>query len=140
MKRGRAEEGEDGVAGGGKSGGAGAAVANTANPFNADGYRYSRAELDPHAARVLPEGAPKVYRIARDDAVACSGIDRAPQLKLSGRVVTGEKGYSMLRATHGVRAGRWYYEVKVLPGEKGFPALPNSHTGHPHCRIGWSTR
>jgi len=55
--------------------------------------------------------------------------DRAPQLKLSEDrlTVTGEKGYSMIRATHGVSYGNWYYEVKVMD------MAENTAT-----RIGWS--
>ena len=41
---------------------------------------------------------------------------RAPQLHLSDDRMTikGEKGYSMVRGTHGVRKGNWYYEVELL--------------------------
>ena len=40
----------------------------------------------------------------------------APQLKISEDrlTVTGEKGYSMVRATHGINCGGWYYEVREL--------------------------
>lgn len=56
----------------------------------------------------------------------------------------------MVRATHGVHRGSYYYEVEVLPhtppkadegiqgsssGEPPHQALPS-----PHIRIGWSTR
>ena len=27
--------------------------------------------------------------------------------------MTGEKGYSMIRASHGVACGSWYYEVVI---------------------------
>jgi len=41
--------------------------------------------------------------------------------------VTGEKGYSMIRATHGVKTGSWFYEVTIedMPAETA-------------TRIGWS--
>ena len=41
---------------------------------------------------------------------------RAPQLHLSDDRMTikGEKGYSMVRGTHGVRKGDWYYEIELL--------------------------
>lgn len=53
----------------------------------------------------------------------------APQLKLldDRLTVSGDKGYSVVRCTHGVNAGSWYYEVEILEQP------PNSHT-----RIGWS--
>ena len=28
--------------------------------------------------------------------------------------IKGEKGYSMVRGTHGVRKGDWYYEIELL--------------------------
>lgn len=53
----------------------------------------------------------------------------APQLKISDDrlTVTGEKGYSMVRASHGVRKGAWYFEVSVddMPPETA-------------ARLGWS--
>lgn len=53
----------------------------------------------------------------------------APQLKISDDrlTVTGEKGYSMVRASHGVRKGSWYFEVTVedMPSETA-------------ARLGWS--
>lgn len=53
----------------------------------------------------------------------------APQLKISDDrlTVTGEKGYSMVRASHGVRKGSWYFEVTVdeMPAETA-------------ARLGWS--
>lgn len=46
--------------------------------------------------------------------VKLSENDRAPQLKMEGEfTVTGEKGYSMIRATHSANRGRFYYEVRV---------------------------
>lgn len=53
----------------------------------------------------------------------------APQLKISDDrlTVTGEKGYSMVRASHGVRKGCWYFEVSVedMPPDTA-------------ARLGWS--
>ena len=39
----------------------------------------------------------------------------APQLKISDDrlTVVGEKGYSMVRASHGVRKGAWYFEISM---------------------------
>lgn len=55
--------------------------------------------------------------------------DRAPQLKVSeDRLsVSGEKGYCMVRATHGVHCGRYYYEVTISEMGQGSAT-----------RIGWS--
>ena len=53
----------------------------------------------------------------------------APQLKISDDrlTVTGEKGYSMVRASHGVRKGAWYFEVSIdeMPPDTA-------------ARLGWS--
>nr|4X8P_A Chain A, Set1/Ash2 histone methyltransferase complex subunit ASH2,Set1/Ash2 histone methyltransferase complex subunit ASH2 [Homo sapiens] len=55
--------------------------------------------------------------------------DRAPQLKISDDrlTVVGEKGYSMVRASHGVRKGAWYFEITVdeMPPDTA-------------ARLGWS--
>lgn len=53
----------------------------------------------------------------------------APQLKISDDRLTvlGEKGYSMVRASHGVRKGAWYFEMFIddLPPDTA-------------ARLGWS--
>ncbi|XP_064441616.1 set1/Ash2 histone methyltransferase complex subunit ASH2 isoform X7 [Mirounga angustirostris] len=53
----------------------------------------------------------------------------APQLKISDDrlTVVGEKGYSMVRASHGVRKGAWYFEITVdeMPPDTA-------------ARLGWS--
>ncbi|XP_063745030.1 LOW QUALITY PROTEIN: set1/Ash2 histone methyltransferase complex subunit ASH2 [Eleginops maclovinus] len=108
------------------------------HPFNKDGYRYILAEPDPHAPD--PEkleldcwaGKPipgDLYRACLYERVLLALHDRAPQLKISDDrlTVTGEKGYSMVRASHGVRKGSWYFEVTVdeMPSETA-------------ARLGWS--
>uniref|UniRef100_A0A3Q2TH87 Set1/Ash2 histone methyltransferase complex subunit ASH2 n=1 Tax=Fundulus heteroclitus TaxID=8078 RepID=A0A3Q2TH87_FUNHE len=108
------------------------------HPFNKDGYRYILAEPDPHAPD--PEkleldcwaGKPipgDLYRACLYERVLLALHDRAPQLKISDDrlTVTGEKGYSMVRASHGVRKGSWYFEVTVddMPPETA-------------ARLGWS--
>nr|XP_040147742.1 set1/Ash2 histone methyltransferase complex subunit ASH2 [Ictidomys tridecemlineatus] len=56
-------------------------------------------------------------------------ITAAPQLKISDDRLTviGEKGYSMVRASHGVRKGAWYFEITVdeMPPDTA-------------ARLGWS--
>ncbi|CAM9827553.1 unnamed protein product [Choristocarpus tenellus] len=42
--------------------------------------------------------------------------------------VTGENGFRMARATHGVSNGVWYWECSVLE-----PDMPGGH-----CRLGWT--
>ena len=56
---------------------------------------------------------------------------RAPQLKISENRLTetGEKGYSMVRASHGISYGGWYFEATVI--EKPSNAA---------TRIGWSQK
>uniref|UniRef100_A0A4W6EYH8 Set1/Ash2 histone methyltransferase complex subunit ASH2 n=1 Tax=Lates calcarifer TaxID=8187 RepID=A0A4W6EYH8_LATCA len=108
------------------------------HPFNKDGYRYILAEPDPHAPD--PEkleldcwaGKPipgDLYRACLYERVLLALHDRAPQLKISDDrlTVTGEKGYSMVRASHGIRKGSWYFEVSVddMPPETA-------------ARLGWS--
>ncbi|XP_014789671.1 set1/Ash2 histone methyltransferase complex subunit ASH2 isoform X2 [Octopus bimaculoides] len=95
------------------------------HPFNKDGYRYILAEQDPHAPnrQAFDEssdwaGKPipgYLYRTSLGNDVLFALHDRAPQLKISDDclTVTGDKGYSMVRATHGIRCGSWYYEAKI---------------------------
>lgn len=45
----------------------------------------------------------------------------------SQTVVTGEKGYSMIRATHSVHTGTWYFEATITEQPEGSAT-----------RIGWS--
>ncbi|XP_025113604.1 set1/Ash2 histone methyltransferase complex subunit ASH2-like isoform X2 [Pomacea canaliculata] len=109
------------------------------HPYNKDGYRYILAESDPHAPNrqafddsVEWAGKPipgYLYRMFLGSQVLLSMHDRAPQLKLSDDrlTVTGEKGYSMIRASHGVVSGQWFYEVTI--DEMQEPTA---------TRIGWS--
>jgi len=92
------------------------------HPYNKDGFRYILAEKDPHitleidpdemAGRPIP---PELYRPCIGTEVLLALHDRAPQLKVAENrlTVTGEKGYCMIRATHGVSSGTWFYEVHV---------------------------
>uniref|UniRef100_A0A5S6QE86 B30.2/SPRY domain-containing protein n=1 Tax=Trichuris muris TaxID=70415 RepID=A0A5S6QE86_TRIMR len=108
-------------------------------PFNKDGYRYFLAECDPnapnrhlldesveHAGKPIPSES---YRIVRPSSMTMSVNDRAPQIKLSneGLTATGDKGYCVVRGTHDVVRGTWFYEVKIDSQPKGS-----------HARIGWS--
>lgn len=111
----------------------------TEHPFNKDGYRYFLAEPDPHAPNrqefeESAEWAGKpipgyLYRRFIEPRVRLSLNDRAHQLKVHDDrlTVTGEKGYSTIRATHGVSRGNWYFETTILD-------LPDNA----HARIGWS--
>ncbi|KAG8190783.1 hypothetical protein JTE90_005819 [Oedothorax gibbosus] len=95
------------------------------HPFNKDGYRYILAEPDPHApfrqefdesqdwaGKPIPGW---LYRKLTPSSVLIALHDRAPQLKVSeDRLsITGEKGYCMARATHGVNRGTWYFECTI---------------------------
>uniref|UniRef100_A0A5F9C3X5 B30.2/SPRY domain-containing protein n=1 Tax=Oryctolagus cuniculus TaxID=9986 RepID=A0A5F9C3X5_RABIT len=108
------------------------------HPFNKDGYRYILAEPDPHAPD--PEkleldcwaGKPipgDLYRVCLYERVLLALHDRAPQLKISNDrlTVVGEKGYSMVRACHGVWKGACYFEITVdeMPPDTA-------------ARLGWS--
>ena len=50
-----------------------------------------------------------------DDLVQLSRTAKAAQIALKDDLLTavGYRGYRMVRATHGVASGSWYYEVKV---------------------------
>ncbi|ELU02273.1 hypothetical protein CAPTEDRAFT_182172 [Capitella teleta] len=109
------------------------------HPFNKDGYRYILAEPDVHAPNwqafddsIEWAGKPIpgfLYRKYLETEVMLALHDRAPQLKISDDrlSVTGDKGYSMVRATYGVSKGAWYYEVTI-------DEMPSDSA----TRIGWS--
>nr|WAB05091.1 trithorax protein Ash2 [Colaphellus bowringi] len=95
------------------------------HPFNKDGYRYLLAEPDPHApfrqefdessdwaGKPIPGW---LYRTSIPNTVLLALHDRASQLKISEDrlAVTGEKGYSTVRATHSVTKGTWYWEATI---------------------------
>ncbi len=102
------------------------------HPYNKDGYRYHLAEPDPHspmrqkfeeteywAGKPIPGG---LYRLFLEAKVVLALHDRGSQLKLSDDrlSVQGDKGYSMVRASHGVSHGSWYFEVIV----SNVPSVP----------------
>lgn len=109
------------------------------HPFNKDGYRYILAEPDPHAPfrKEFDEssdwaGKPIpgwLYRCVSPSAVLLALHDRAPQLHTHDdrRAVQGEKGYCLIRATHGVSRGTWYYETTITEQPEGS-----------HVRLGWA--
>ena len=109
------------------------------HPYNKDSYRYVLAESDPHAPNrkafdesVEWAGKPipgYLYRCMLGKNVLLALHDRAPHLKVSDDrlTVTGEKGYGMIRASHGVNSGNWYFEIKI-----------DDMTNEAAARIGWS--
>jgi Set1/Ash2 histone methyltransferase complex subunit ASH2 len=115
----------------------------TDHPFNKDSYRYYLVEPDPHSPHrqkfeetELWAGKPlpgHLYRLFLEPRVVLSLHDRAPQLRVNDErlAVTGEKGYAMVRGTHGVSHGSWYYEVSVRGGE-----MPSGGA----VRLGWAQK
>uniref|UniRef100_A0A8C5K9Z9 Set1/Ash2 histone methyltransferase complex subunit ASH2 pseudogene n=1 Tax=Jaculus jaculus TaxID=51337 RepID=A0A8C5K9Z9_JACJA len=108
------------------------------HPFKKDGYLYILAEPDLHAPD--PEkleldcwaGKPilgDLYRACMYERVFLALHVQAPQIKISDDCLTvvGEKGYSMVRASLGVRKGTWYFEITVdeMPPDTA-------------ARLGWS--
>ncbi|XP_066919596.1 set1/Ash2 histone methyltransferase complex subunit ASH2-like [Clytia hemisphaerica] len=99
------------------------------HPYNKDGYGYILAEPDPHADTKDFEmdsfaGKPipgEIYRHCLQPEVCLSLHDRAPQLKVSDDrlSVTGEKGYSSIRANYSVTKGEWYFEIKATSMPEG---------------------
>ncbi|BES94398.1 SPRY [Nesidiocoris tenuis] len=109
------------------------------HPFNKDGYRYYLAEPDPHApfrqefdessdwaGKPIPGW---LYRTLIPSTVLLALHDRAPQLRVSEErlSVTGDKGYCMVRSTHSVSRGSWYFEVTVKDMKDGSAS-----------RLGWA--
>lgn len=95
-------------------------------PPTKDGFRYSLCEDDePLCSKYIRAlnsveankrvSHPYFKRKIVPTIVKLSESDRAPQLKLDveNNRVTGEKGYSMVRATHGINRGKYYFEVYI---------------------------
>eukprot|EP01134_Creolimax_fragrantissima_P008401 CFRG8401T1 len=80
--------------------------------INRNGYRYIDAEPDPFS-RVPDAHRPCML----NEEVLMSMQQRAKQLKLSEDQLSiiGDRGYCLALATHCVRSGTYYYEVRVLP-------------------------
>jgi Set1/Ash2 histone methyltransferase complex subunit ASH2 len=78
---------------------------------------------------------PAEWLTVPDGPVRLSTVDRAPGLTTleDSLTVHGFKGYRMVRATHGVCEGDWYFEATVLPAEV-VGRTPSA------VRLGWSTR
>lgn len=108
-------------------------------PVTKDGYRYHWGEDDePLCSKYIRKinsfdtNKRHLHNFTKrkiiPTQVKLSENDRAPQLKLNENhvKVTGEKGYSMVRATHGVNRGKYYYEVYI-------DSMPENTA----TRIGW---
>jgi len=111
------------------------------HPFNKDGYRYILAEPDPHApcrqefdentdmaGKPIP---PFLCRVVSPDSVLLALHDRAQQLTVSDdrMWLTGAKFYCTARATHGVKKGTWYYEMRISEMPEGGAV-----------RVGWAQK
>ena len=72
-------------------------------------------------------------------SVALSLLDKAEQISVSDdqMICTGaEGGFRMIRATHGVHFGPYYWECEILPPL----TTPTAPALTPRVRVGWSTR
>lgn len=95
--------------------------------------------------------------------VKLSSTDKSPFITVASdhhTCSTAKYGYSMIRATHGMEEGAFYFEVRVLHGQRQFVDTPSSTTSslgsylaskrnshvkkkptidyEPHVRVGWS--
>ena len=86
----------------------------------------------PDKYRLLPVPKGDAAHAQPDDVVQLSRSAKAPQIALKDDLLTavGYRGYRMVRATHGVASGSWYYEVKVNTPQNGEDG---------HTRLGWCT-
>ena len=86
----------------------------------------------PDKYRLLPVPKADAANAQPDDVVQLSRTAKAAQITLQDDMLTasGCKGYRMVRATHGVASGSWYFEVKVNTPHNGEDG---------HTRLGWCT-
>lgn len=116
-------------------------------PPTRDGFRYHWGEDDPELCRayrqaIINNDALKRLMFTRRKLtftyVRLSENDRAQQLKLENDfTVTGEKGYSMVRATHCMNRGKFYYEVTINKMRKGSNGDDKEIEA---ARIGWGQK
>jgi hypothetical protein len=85
------------------------------------------AALVPSEWTSVPPGPMTLSQL--DKSAAIQFVKPSPPDAAEFVTVRGHKGFRMIRATHGVCEGAWYYEVTVL-GYEGDGAV----------RLGWSTR
>lgn len=117
-------------------------------PPTRDGFRYHWGEDDPELGRAYKQAIKSndtltklifTKRKLTLPYVKLSENDRAPQLKLDGDyTVTGEKGYCMIRATHSINRGRYYYEVSIDRMNK--EQKSNHQSEMNAARIGWGQK
>eukprot|EP01135_Chromosphaera_perkinsii_P008545 Nk52_evm11s1400 gene=Nk52_evmTU11s1400 len=135
-------------------------------PVNKTGYRYTFAENDPHVAYGWREGSTYGYQnrehvlmsiqdragqLRFDTSVSSAAATVVQQSSTSSSArgknfleqqrqqylhLMGDKGYCSARATHGVSAGTWYFEVEVLTPDPERKCSVNDA----HCRLGWSQK
>ena len=86
----------------------------------------------PDKYRLLPVPKGDAAHAQPDDVVQLSRSAKASQIALKDDLLTavGYRGYRMVRATHGVASGSWYYEIKVNTPQNGEDG---------HTRLGWCT-
>ncbi|KAG0519741.1 hypothetical protein BDA96_08G012500 [Sorghum bicolor] len=93
--------------------------------------KNKKATPQQRAAAAQPwPGAAGAEECAPGQPVLLSRVFKSERILLLADRLTAasSKGYRMVRATHGVAAGAWYFEVKVI------------HLGSTgHARLGWAT-
>ena len=105
--------------------------------------KYQKSGSDPQSRNTpiyhIPEPSTQSVNNFIPSSVALSLLDKAEQITVSEDQMTCtgvEGGFRMIRATHGVHFGPYYWECEILP-----PAGAHDDTGlTPHVRVGWSTR
>lgn len=114
-------------------------------PPTRDGFRYHYVEDDQYICdKYEHHGSDTLKRLSFTKKKSISPIvklsenDRAPQLKLDGDFrVTGEKGYCMVRATHSINRGKFYYEIYI---DKMNKEKRDENDEISAARIGWGQK
>lgn len=106
---------------------------------NKRNFRYTRCICDPafSASQYHRQSETEPYgpRISFEDASTHIQFDQ------SMRSITSEKGFRLARTNVGCREGRWYYECKIISGNKppDMDRADEQDSGG-HVRIGWARR
>ena len=106
---------------------------------NKRNFRYTRCICDPNFPASQyhrqSETDPFGPRMSFEDASSHILFDQL------AKSVTTEKGFRLARTNIGCREGRWYYECRILSGNKApdAPEMDEQSNGG-HVRMGWARR
>ena len=117
---------------------------NNRNDSNIQKGNSDPIQKQPRIVYQIPEPISQPIDQFIPSSVALSLLDKAAQITVSPDQMTCtgvDGGFRMIRATHGVHFGPYYWECEILPPLSS-SGVDGARVGalEPHVRVGWSTR